>query len=133
MSENLSPAPGNQVFAFDDFELDLASFVLRDSQGEVALEPQVLSLLGYFVQHPDVLVTKDELLDELWGHRFVSDSALATQIKTLRKTLGDDGRNQRIIKTVHGKGYRFAAAVRKAGARQPTPAAPGVRRERVSE
>ncbi len=122
MSEPGSAAD-TQVFAFDDFEIDLASFALRGTAGEISLEPQVLSLLAYFVQHPDVLVTKDELLDELWGHRYVSDSAVATQIKTLRKALGDDGRNQRIIKTVHGKGYRFAVPVHQSGqAQQPIPA-----------
>ena len=108
-------APGAQVYAFDEFEIDLASFTLRGPQGEIAIEPQVLALLTYFIQHPSVLVSKNELLDELWGHRFVSESALATQIKSLRRALGDDGRTQRMVKTVHGKGYRFAPDVRRVG------------------
>lgn len=98
-----------QLFQFDDFELDVTAFELRQSGELVPLEPQVFILLAYLVQHRDRLVTKDELLDELWGHRFVSESALATRIKVLRKAVGDDGKSQRVIKTTHGRGYRFVA------------------------
>jgi predicted ATPase/DNA-binding winged helix-turn-helix (wHTH) protein len=109
------------TYSFDRFELDLGLFSLRAGEEEIDLEPQVMSLLAYLVQHHDTLVTRDEILDELWGHRFVSDSAVATQIKTLRKALGDDGRNQRIIKTVHGRGYRFVSPVSQ-GDSSPQPA-----------
>ncbi len=102
-----------QTYTFGEFTLDLGSFTLREGDAEIALEPQVMSLLAHFVQHGDRLITRDELLDELWGHRFVSESAVATQIKTLRKALGDDGRTQGIIKTVHGQGYRFIVPVEK--------------------
>ncbi|NKB98751.1 MAG: hypothetical protein GKR90_09705 [Pseudomonadales bacterium] len=109
-----------QTYSFDQFDLDLAAFTLRSPEGEVSVEPQVMTLLGYFVQHCDVLVTKDELLDELWGHRFVSESAVSTQIKALRRALGDDGRNQRFIKTVHGRGYRFVVPVTVGGTTNTT-------------
>ena len=121
MAESL-PAQ-SQTYRFEGFELDLGAFTLSDADGEISVEPQVMTLLGYFVQHCDVLITKEELLDELWGHRFVSESALSTQVKALRKALGDDGRNQRIIKTVHGKGYRFVAPVNESGGGE-VPAAP---------
>ena len=109
------------IYRFEAFELDLGAFTLRDGEDDIALEPQVMSLLAYLVQNADKLVSKDELLDELWGHRYVSESAVATQIKTLRKALGDDGRNQRIIKTVHGRGYRFVADVVQSEARPSKP------------
>ncbi len=99
------------IYSFDAFEFDSGSFSLRAGDTDVSLEPQVMSLLAYFVQNNDKLITREELLDELWGHRYVSESAVATQIKALRKALGDDGRSQRIIKTVHGRGYRFVAPV----------------------
>ena len=119
-----APPIAAPVYTFDQFELDLGSFSLRAQNEEIPLEPQVMSLLAYLVQHCDTLVSRDELLDELWGHRYVSESAVATQIKTLRKALGDDGRNQRIIRTVHGRGYRFVAEVtRGQAARPPAPAA----------
>ncbi len=112
------------TYTFNEFELDLGTFSLRADGAEIPLEPQVMSLLAYFVQHSDQLVTRDELLDELWGHRFVSEYAVATQIKSLRKALGDDGRNQRIIKTVHGRGFRFIAPVSK-GPVPPSQTPPG--------
>ena len=125
MSEERLEIQPARLYSFDEFELDLGSFTLRQGGREVGLEPQVLSLLAYFVTHNDTLISKDELLDELWGHRFVSESAVATQIKALRKALGDDGRSQRIVKTVHGRGYRFVAPVTVAGeiqAPEPEPA-----------
>lgn len=110
------------VLQFDDFELDVDGFELKRAGELIALEPQVFGLLAYLIQHRDRLVSKDELLDELWGHRFVSESALATQIKSLRRAVGDDGRSQRVVKTVHGRGYRFVAALKEA-ASPPSPAA----------
>ena len=55
------------------------------------------------------MVTKEEILDEVWGDRFVSESALTSRVKSLRKAVGDDGRTQRVIRTVHGRGYAFVA------------------------
>jgi predicted ATPase/DNA-binding winged helix-turn-helix (wHTH) protein len=101
----------DSVVAFEGMELDLDAFELRRDGTPISLEPQVFSLLTYLVQNRDRLITKDELLDELWGHRFVSESALATQVKSLRKAVGDDGRSQRVIKTIHGRGYRFVAEI----------------------
>ena len=57
------------------------------------------------------MVPKEELLDEIWGDRFVSESTLTSRIKAARRAVGDDGRAQRIIGTVHGVGYRFVAEV----------------------
>ena len=110
-SFGMSEAPGPTVLSFEDFELDLAAVELRRGGAAVALEPQVFNLLAYLSSHKDRLVSKEELLDELWGHRFVSESALSTQIKAARKALNDSGREQRVIKTVHGRGYRFVAPV----------------------
>ncbi len=114
MSEALTSQ--GEVFQFDEFELDVAGFELRCEGEPIALEPQVFGLLSYLVQNRERLVSKDELLDELWGHRFVSESALATQIKSLRKAVGDDGRSQRVIKTIHGRGYRFVAELKQMAA-----------------
>jgi len=56
-------------------------------------------------------VPKTELLDQIWGNRFVSESALSSRIKSARRAVGDTGRDQRIIKTIYGRGYRFVADV----------------------
>ena len=126
----VAPPVTAQIYAFEHFKLDVGAFSLRTEDEEISLEPQVMSLLVYLVQHGDAVVSRDELLDELWGHRYVSDSAVATQIKALRRALGDDGRTQRLIKTVHGRGYRFVAPVERV---QATPQAkPVVTRNRAS-
>ena len=77
----------------------------------VHVEPQVFDVLAYLVEHRDRVVTKAELLDVVWGHQFVSESALTTRIKQLRQAVGDSGREQRIVQTIHGRGYRFVAPV----------------------
>ena len=93
------------------FELDPAQVELR-TEGEVRpVEPQVFALIAYLVEHRDRLVSRDELLEKVWDGRMVSDSALASRVKTARKALGDDGRTQRFIRTIHGKGFRFVAEV----------------------
>lgn len=113
--EDQDPSPEQRVRSprvrFGEFELDRTSFELLRNGTPIPLEPRVFSLLDFLIEKRDQLVSKDVLLDELWGHRFVSESALATQIKRLRQALGDDGRRQEVIKTVHGRGYRFVAPV----------------------
>jgi pimeloyl-ACP methyl ester carboxylesterase/DNA-binding winged helix-turn-helix (wHTH) protein len=114
------------IYAFDACELDTERFELRREGRRVALEPQVLDVLSHLVRAGDRLVTKEELLDEVWGDRFVSESALTSRIRDARRAIGDDGRTQRMIRTVHGRGFRFVAEVR-AGERPadpPRPAAP---------
>ena len=89
-------------YRFEGFELDLAKVELR-AEGELRpLEPQVFALIAYLVEHRDRLVSRDELLEKVWDGRMVGDSALASRVKTARKTLGDDGRAQRLIRTIHG-------------------------------
>ena len=71
--------------------------------------PRRFDVLAFLVTHHDRVVTKEELLDEVWGDRFVSESALTSRIKQARRAVGDDGRRQDVIRTVHGRGYRFVA------------------------
>ena len=99
------------ILRFDDCELDLARVVLRRAGGEVRIEPQVFDLLACLIEHRGQVVRKEELLDQVWGDRFVSESALTTRIKSVRQAVGDDGTRQAVIRTVHGKGYEFVAEV----------------------
>jgi predicted ATPase/DNA-binding winged helix-turn-helix (wHTH) protein len=99
------------VIRFANCELNLDRIVLRRGGEEIRLEPQVFDVLAYLVKHRGAVVRKEELLDAIWGDRFVSESALTTRIKAVRKAVGDDGRQQLIIRTVHGKGYEFVAPV----------------------
>lgn len=91
--------------------LDLRKFELRENDRVVPAEPQVLSLIFHLVENRDRLVSKDELVATIWGGRAISDSAISTQIKNARRLLGDDGDAQQLIRTVHGKGFRFVGPV----------------------
>jgi DNA-binding winged helix-turn-helix (wHTH) protein len=96
---------------FGTCELSLDRVELRRDGAPVATEPQVFDVLAYLLTHRDRVVSKQELLDEVWGTRFVSESALTSRIKSARRAVGDNGRDQSIIRTVHGRGYRFVAEV----------------------
>ena len=109
------------IFVFGDCELDLDRFELRRAGQLRPVEPQVFDLLAVLIRERHRVVPKEELLDTVWGSRFVSESALTSRVKAARQAIGDDGRNQRLIRTAHGRGYQFAASVDEAA--QPDPAA----------
>lgn len=103
------------IYRFGDFELDARAMELRQDGTAVAVEPQVFALLLLLVENRDRLVSKDELVEKIWDGRAISDSALTSRIKSARQALGDDGKAQKFIRTVHGQGFRFAAEVKAAG------------------
>lgn len=98
-------------YRFEDAVLDTATFELSVGDAVTPVEPQVFEVLAYLVRHRDRLVPRTELLDAIWGDRFVSDSALASRVAAARAAIGDDGRTQRCIRTVHGRGLQFVAPV----------------------
>ncbi len=100
------------VLEFTDFELDLARFELRRGGEPVKIEPRPLEVLLYLARHRDRVVTKVELIEQLWGVKFISESALTRCIHEARRALGDDGPEPAMIRTVHGRGYRFVAQAR---------------------
>lgn len=112
-------------YRFDENELDTETLELTRSGEPVEVEPQVFEVLAHLIANRDRVVPKEELLDEVWGDRFVSESALTTRIKQARKAIGDDGQKQLAIKTFHGRGYRFVADVTESDA-HTAPAAPPV-------
>ena len=99
------------IYRFGDCQLDDQRYELRRAGVPCHLEPQVFEVLAYLVRHRDRVVPRTELLDEIWGSRFVTDSALASRVKAARKAVGDSGREQGVIRTVHGRGYQFLAPV----------------------
>lgn len=110
---NLSPAlgPGGMTYLFEDFEVDMDRFELRQNGSAIPVEPQVFSLIAFLVANADRMVSKDEIAEHIWDGRIVSEAALSSRIKSARQALGDDGKAQRLIRTVHGKGFRFAGEV----------------------
>lgn len=102
---------GRRLVRFDDFVLDADRFELRRNDTVVHVEPKVFDVLEYLIRHRHRVVSKHELLDAIWGGRFVNESALTTRLKAARRALGDDGSTQRTIRTVHGRGYQFVGHV----------------------
>ena len=98
-------------FRFGSFVVDADTVEVIGPDGVREVEPQVFRVLQYLVEQRGRLVTKEELLDNVWGDRFVSESALTTRIKQARRAVDDDGTTQWAIKTVHGRGYRFVPDV----------------------
>lgn len=92
-------------------EIDERLFEVRRDDAVVPLEPQAFDVLLYLVRNRDRVVAKEELMDSVWGGRFVSETAVTSRIKQVRRALGDDGQAQRVIRTLHGRGYRFVASV----------------------
>lgn len=110
---------GRMIFTFDEFELDLACGELRRGGATVSIEPRAFALLSLLVEHHDRLVTREEMIDKAWDGRIVSDAAISTAVKSARKAMGDDGVQQKYIRTSHGRGFRFVRQVRMASKRKP--------------
>jgi pimeloyl-ACP methyl ester carboxylesterase/DNA-binding winged helix-turn-helix (wHTH) protein len=108
--------PGGIIYAFGDCELDMRRRELRRESRARHIEPQVFDVLAYLLARRDRLVTKEELLDAVWGHRFVAPATLNSRIKSARRAVGDDGTAQRVIRTVHGRGFRMVGDVQERAA-----------------
>jgi TolB-like protein len=113
-------------YRFNEFTLDTASLELRRDGELVHSEPQVLELLALLVENGGRVVSKEAINERVWRGRIVSEAALSSRIKVLRQLLGDDGRRQEVITTVHKRGFRFVAPVERLDddVAQPTAAEP---------
>lgn len=100
------------VYTFEDFELDSELYELRRNGRRIPVEPQVFDVIMHLLRHRDRVVSKQELFESIWKTRFVTESALTSRIKAARRALDDAGREQRLIGTVHGRGYRFLGRVK---------------------
>jgi TolB-like protein len=100
------------IYTFGHFELDLATVELRADGKVVSVEPQVFALLALLVENSERAISKDEIIEKIWDGRVVSEAAVASRVKTARQALGDDGKSQKYIRTLHGHGYRFVAKTR---------------------
>lgn len=111
-------------YLFMDCELDTEAHELRREGTVQSIQPQVFDLLRHLVSNPDRLITRDELIERIWGGRIVSEAAIDSRINAARKAVGDDGTRQAVIRTVARRGIRFVAPVRQDGAPAATPWAP---------
>lgn len=115
---------GNRTlpFVFEDYVLDEERRELTLRGQTVAVGPQVFDLLLLFVNNPDRVVSKDDLLKAVWSGRIVSESTITSHINAVRKAIGDTGEEQRLVRTVARKGYRFVGQIKVGGigeAQQP--------------
>ena len=99
------------VYRFDEFLADPETWRLSRDGQEIHVEPVVLKLLIYLVAHRGRLVTRQELMDTVWGDTVISDSALTKAVGRLRHALGDGSAAPRYVETVHSQGYRFIGDV----------------------
>jgi TolB-like protein len=116
------------IFKFGDHVLDTERRELRYGAELVALEPQVFDLLVYLVRNRGRVVSKADMVDNVWGGRTVSDSALTSRLNTARRAVGDSGVAQRVIRTIARKGLRFVAEVEENGALEAVAPAPPIGR-----
>jgi TolB-like protein/cytochrome c-type biogenesis protein CcmH/NrfG len=98
-------------FRFENCSLDTDRRELHRAGESIAVEPQVFDLLTYLVENRDRVVTKDDMIATVWGGRIVSESTLTSRINSARKALGDNGDEQRLIRTFARKGFRFVGDV----------------------
>ncbi|HLK40762.1 MAG TPA: winged helix-turn-helix domain-containing protein, partial [Polyangiaceae bacterium] len=101
------------AFAFGDYELDVAAYELRHCGEPVAVQPKVFDTLRYLIERRGQIVSKEELLDALWGGGNVNRVAVPWSISHARKALGQRGGDAVPIETVRGRGYRFVSEVRR--------------------
>ena len=107
-------------YAIENHVIDVAMREVRRRDAVVAVEPKVFDLLLHLVENHCRVVSKEELIAQIWQGRAISDAALSSCVKAARRAIADDGRQQRLIRTIHRHGFRFVGAV--AAPAQGTPA-----------
>jgi TolB-like protein/tetratricopeptide (TPR) repeat protein len=122
-------------YFFEEYAFDTDRRELHRGADVVSVAPQVFDLLDYLIRSRERVVSKDDLINAIWNGRVVSDAALTTRLNAARTAIGDSGEEQRLIKTLPRKGFRFVGTVREAQrpasvavtdtpAQQPKPALP---------
>ena len=108
------------IYRFGEFELDCAHRELRREGERIAIQPKAFELLRFLIEHRDRAVDKEELQDALWPRSIVTEASLTRSVMKARRAVDDDSERQAVIRTVHGHGYRFVAAIEEG----PAPAEP---------
>ena len=112
-------------YLFENYTLDTEKRELHRGADAVSITPQVFDLLDYLIRNRERVVSKDDLIGAVWNGRIVSDAALTTRLNAARNAIGDSGEEQRLIKTLARRGFRFVGQVRE----ERGCAAPGNRAE----
>src|SRR5215510_12799599 len=107
---------GNVQFLFAEQVLDVEQRELRRGDELIAVEMHVFDMLVHLVRNRHRVVIKDDLIAAVWGGRIVSESTLTSRINAVRRAVGDNGDEQRLIRTIARKGVRFVGNVDEAAA-----------------
>lgn len=103
----------DQCYFFEEYSLDKKRFLLSNNNEPCFVEPKCIDLLIFLIENHDRVVSKDEVLAAIWPGRVVAESTISTLVKQLRKSIGDNGKDQNLIRTVHGRGFQFVGTLRK--------------------
>src|ERR1700736_4643507 len=107
---------GSVHYLFEEYAFDTDRRELHRGAEVVPVAPQVFDLLDYLIRNRERVVSKDDLINAIWNGRIVYDAALTTRLNAARSAIGDSGKEQRLIKTLPRKGFRFVGPVREAQA-----------------
>ncbi len=99
------------IYGFESYELDTSLYEFRQDGVSMPLEPKVFDVLVYLIERRERVVTKEELFEQLWPDQHITEATLNHAVMSARKATGDDGRKQRVIQTLRGRGYRFVASL----------------------
>ena len=99
------------IYTFEDFSLDVERQELKRGVDLIRVDPQVLDLLQYLIRNRERVISKDDLIENIWNGRIVSESTLTSRIFAVRQAIGDSGSHQRLIRTIPRKGIRFVGEV----------------------
>src|SRR5262245_27482293 len=110
------------LYVFDDCTVDTKSYELARAGRVYRLRRKTFQTLTYLLAQSERVVSKQELCEQLWPQQFISDAAIESAIKAVRHAIGDSGRDQRLIKTLYGQGYRFVAKVTRTDSASPVAA-----------
>ncbi len=99
------------IYTFENYSLDMDRLELKRGTELVPIDPQVLDLLQYLIRNRERVVSKDDLIANIWNGRIVSESTLTSRIAAVRQAIGDSGEHQRLIRTIARKGIRFVGEV----------------------
>ncbi len=116
--------PALPVLHFGPYTLDPAAVQLRCQGQVVTLRPKAYAVLLALLRRPGEMVSKEDLLDGVWGRRFITEGVIKSVVAELRTALGDDARQARWIATVPGLGYRFIGPVQAAASDRAVTASP---------
>lgn len=99
------------IYSIGQITIDTDAYEVRKNGLPVSIEPQVFDLLVLLIENRDRIVTRDEIVERVWRGRIVSDAAISSRIKAARRAIGDDGKAQGLIRTVHRRGLRFVGEI----------------------